>query len=181
MENIFNSIKQLLNENFETSNPNVILTKSGNPLSAIDKWNKKPVVKFAYLPQTNTVLFSSPGDNHASAIHRAKDNINFDKYVRLIYSPETNTMGSRVWGIVDTDEDKARSYEEQYKAFEYFTRFKPNLKWIFNLTNDDLDSVEYLDTSKIRKNRILSQNKVRESRENKWKVEIQEWKTTKEK
>jgi len=178
-EQISEIVKDLNPKVIATDNPSVLLTKEGNPLSAIDKWSKQPVVKFAYLPNTNTVLYSTPGDNHASAIHRAKDNANFDKYVRVIYSPENNTMGSRMWGIVDNDDDKVRSYEEQYKAFEYFTKFNPSLKWIFNLTNNDLDSVEYLDTNKINKNRIQTSTEVKESRAKQWKAEILEWKSIK--
>ena len=140
---------------YKTNDPNIVLTEKGNPLSAIDKWDNKRVVKFSYNPFSNLILFSRPGEYHADAIARVKDTKNFDKYVRVIYDPKSNVAGSRIWGS-EEDFDPAESIEMQDKAYEFFKQFDSKLKWIYDLTNDDLTKTERLDASKILDERIVS-------------------------
>ena len=52
---------------YKTDDSNIVLTQKGNPLSAVDKWNNKQVLKFSYSPFTNTLLYSRPEENHAEA------------------------------------------------------------------------------------------------------------------
>ena len=140
---------------YKTNDSNIVLVQKGNPLSAVDKWNNKQVLKFSYNPFTNTLLYSRPEENHADAIARARDTKNFDQYVRVIYDPERNVAGSRMWGN-EEDYDPADSRDMQDKAFEFFKYFEPKLKWIYDLTNDDLTRTERLDASKILDERIVS-------------------------
>ena len=44
----------------------------------------------------------------------------------------------------------------QDKAFEYFKQFDSGLKWVYDLTNDDLSKSEQLNASKIVNERIVS-------------------------
>jgi len=140
---------------YKTNDPNIVLIEKGNPLSSIDKWDNKNVLKFSYNPFSNIILYSRPGEYHADAIARFKDTKNFDKYVRVIYDPQRNVAGSRVWGTED-DFDPAESIGMQDKAFEYFKQFDSGLKWVYDLTNDDLNKSEQLNASKIVNERIVS-------------------------
>ena len=140
---------------YKTNDPNIVLTEKGNPLSAIDKWDNKRVVKFSYNPFSNLILFSRPGEYHADAIARVKDTKNFDKYVRVIYDLQRNVAGSRVWGTED-DFDLESSQEMQDRAYGFFKHFDPTLKWVYDLTNDDLTKSEQLNASKIVNERIVS-------------------------
>jgi hypothetical protein len=140
---------------YKTNDSNIVLIQKENPLSAVDKWNNERITKFSYNPSTNTLFYSRPEEYHADAIARAKDTKNFDKYVRVIYDPERNVAGSRAWGSEDGF-DPAESRDTQDKAFEFFKQFDSKLKWVYDLTNDDLTRTERLDASKILDERIVS-------------------------
>jgi len=149
---------------------NLVLNDPKNPLSAMDKWNKKSVYKFSYHPKKGRLLYCYPGQFHIDAISKAGDKDIFDEYVRIIYDPSKNVAGSRVWGDADyfnnSPDTDAKSFKAQYAAFKFFIKFDPNLKWILNLTNKDLTSNEALNSSRIFKNRILKNTQMEELRKN---------------
>ena len=151
--------------------PDIELKDPKNPLSAVGKWNEKPVYKYSYNPRSGRLIFSYPGENHADAISKAKDTNNFDEYIRVIYAPGTNVAGSRVWGASNYEESDPdadiKAFEAQYATFKVFKKFHPRLKWILNLTNDDLNKgVESLNLAKINKNRILEDRQMEELKKN---------------
>ena len=138
-----------------------------DPLSAVGKWDRKPVYKFSYNPKTGKLLYSYPGENHADAVARAGDTKHFDDYVRVIYDANRKVAGSRVYGTVDYDasneKDKVKSFEAQYITSEFFKQFDSTLKWVLDLSNNDLSrGVEALDLTKISKQRILEDRQMKE-------------------
>jgi hypothetical protein len=157
-----------------TLSPNrddVELSDPKNPLTAYGVHNEKPVYKYSYNPKTGRLLYSYPGENHADAIARVKDTKNFDDYVRIIYVPDSNVAGSRVWGAANYEEGDpeagTKSFNAQHAAYKFFKKFNPKLKWVLNLTNSDLDKgVESLNLLKVGKNRILDSKQIEEMSKN---------------
>ena len=145
----------------------IILKDVNNPLSAVDAETGEHVYKYSYNPSTGRLLYSYPGDRHAISIAEAGDTKIFDDYVRIIYNYIKNVAGSRGCGSY-SDEEDTKSFESQYMAFKFFKSFSPNLKWIKDLTNNDLTSEdeEELDLSVVSPDRIWEIKQM----ENCWKV-----------
>ena len=129
-------------QGYPTYNKNIKLKVKNDPLSAYEIYSDSPIYKFSYLPKDNSVLYSYSGDYHSDAIAQAGKTKHFDDYVRVIYDPKSNVAGSRPWGLDDLDpnneEAVVRSYNAQYKAYQFFKKNHPGLKWKFNLVNDNL-------------------------------------------
>jgi hypothetical protein len=166
LQAITKRVDDIFSGGFPTHDPNIILKQKDNPLSAVDKWDDRPVVKFSFLPP-NKVLYSMPGNHHSDAINKANDTKNFDNYVRIIYDPAHKVAGSRVWGRANYEnedpEADTKSFDAQFLAYEFFKRKNPKLRWVFNLSGQDLQyGSEHLDTTKMAKSRILKESQLYE-------------------
>ena len=142
----------------EELDSNITLKDLNNPLSAVASDTGEPVYKYSYHPKTGNILYSYPGLGHIDAIKRAGDESNFDDYVRIIYDHKTNIGGSRKWGAYgEDDESKYKSFEPQHQAFRTLQKVNPSLKWVFNLTQNDVtgDEREELNVGAIDSSRIM--------------------------
>lgn len=124
---------------------NIKLRDSNNPFSAVGD-NGEGVYKYSYNPKTGRLLYSYPGEGHVNAIERAGDGRKFDEYVRVIYDRSENVAGSRVWGdasVYNQDQEAhVKSFDAQYDTFQFFKKSNPGLKWILDLTNNDVEGDE---------------------------------------
>lgn len=155
---IYNDLKDKFEKKqvYPTYDKTIVLMDRSNPLSAVDKFDLKPVVKFSYWPEKNKLVYSRPGEFHADGIARIKDIKNFDKYVRIIKDANRDVAGSRVFS-----EDKEESFEMQHIGYMFFKKYIPKIKWIFNLTNDNLQGrTELLDSKLVNSKFILNESQI---------------------
>ena len=163
--------RDLLNElgkrmkTFSTRDPNIVLTKEGDPLSAKDTYSGKAVYKYSFHPKTHEILYSHTGEHHSDAIQRAGKSSKFDEYVRIIFDYKNNVIGTRPWGLDDISPNSEKilkkSYDVQYVAYQYFKTRHSGLKWVPNITNADLTyGLEMLESKKLPSERIVDGTKL---------------------